>query len=64
MGEEKLASLIGSPMCHTFCDLIMLMRDANRERVKYDNSAERCVKHTEKGDERDTEERRKVVLAC
>ena len=51
MGGEKQVSLIGSPMRQTFCDLIMAMRDANGlSEVKYDNLAERCVKHPdEKG---------------
>ena len=31
LGGEKPVSSIGSPMCLTFCDLIMMMRDANGE---------------------------------
>ena len=51
MDEEKPVWLIGSPMCQTFCDLIMLMRDPNgQSEVKYENLVERCMKHPkEKG---------------
>ena len=46
MGEEKPVSSIGSSMCQTFFDLIMLIQDANGvSEVK--NLVERCVKHPE-----------------
>ena len=45
MGEEKPVSLIGSLMCQTFCDLIMVMWNANSvNEVKYENLVERCVR--------------------
>ena len=48
IGEEKPVSSLGSPVCQTFCDLIMLIRDANGvNKVKYENLVERCVKHPE-----------------
>ena len=38
LGGEKPVSSIGSPVCHTFCDLIMMMRDANGvSEVKFKN---------------------------
>ena len=44
MGEEKPVSLIGSLVCQTFCDLIMVMWNANSvNEVKYENLVERCV---------------------
>ena len=50
MGGEKPVSLIGSPMCQTFCGAIMtMMRDADRVgEVKYKNFVEQCVRHLEK----------------
>ena len=48
MVEEKSVSSIGHPMCQTFCDSIMVMRDADGVReVKFENLVERCVKHLE-----------------
>ena len=48
MGGEKPVSLIGSPMCQAFCDLIMMMRDANGvSEVKCKNLVERCAEHPE-----------------
>ena len=48
MDEEKPASLIGSPLCRTFCDLIMVMRNANGVgEVKYESLVKRCVKYRE-----------------
>ena len=48
LGGEKPVSSIGSPVCHTFFDLIMMMRDANGvSEVKYKNLVERCVIHPE-----------------
>ena len=36
------------PKCQTFCDLIMLVRDANGvNEVKHDNLVERCVRRLE-----------------
>ena len=42
MGGEKPVSVTGSPMCQTFCGVIMtLTRDANRvSKVKYKNLVE------------------------
>ena len=48
VGVKKPVSLIGSPMCQTFCDLIMVMRNANGvSEVKYENLVERCVRRPE-----------------
>ena len=48
MGEQKPVSSIGSPMCLTFFDLIMAMRDANGvSEVKFEKLVERCVRHPE-----------------
>ena len=45
MDEEKPVSLIGSLVCQTFCDLIMVMWNANSvNEVKYENLVERCVR--------------------
>ena len=41
---EKPVLLTGSPMCQTFCDLIMVMWNVNAvSEVEYDNLVERCV---------------------
>ena len=43
MGGEKAMLLVDSPMCQTFCDLIMVMWNANAvSEVKYENLVERC----------------------
>ena len=45
MGGEKPVSSIGSLQCPTFCDLTMVMRNANGvSEVKYENLVERCVR--------------------
>ena len=48
MGGEKPVLLIGSPMCQTFCDLIMVMWNAHAVgEVKYENSWRRCASRPE-----------------
>ena len=48
MGEGKPMSLVGSPMCQTFCGAITVMRDANGvSEVQCGTLVERCVKHPE-----------------
>ena len=48
MGGEKSVSLIGSPMCQTVCDLIVVMWNANAvSEVKNENLVERCVRRPE-----------------
>ena len=52
MGGEYPVSPIGSPMCQTFCGVIMMMmmmQDASRvSEVRCENLVERCVRHLEK----------------
>ena len=49
MGGEKPVSSIASPMCQTYCGVIMIMmRDANSvSEVRCENLVERCVRHPE-----------------
>ena len=47
-GGKKPVSSIVSPMCPTFCYLILVMRSASGlSEVKYENLVERCVKYLE-----------------